>query len=188
MFLDLWWDDCSPADGRWLECFLLWWSWWSGELKWVLPLLPYKSSLFPVIWGTMCICTTCVSSVHQHSADASLSSSPTQSQWESCGWDCCVFTLKNLTSKSMSSASAKGNASPPLRSSGPANALQLKVLTPICLSFCLCLGTGLSFLLTHLIFSSDPFDLNHNLGAGVSRKSKCFSLTYPTESVCHSDI
>lgn len=27
--------------------------------------------------------------------------------------------------------------------------------------------------LTPLLFPSDPFDLNHNLGAGVSRKSEC---------------
>ena len=38
-----------------------------------------------------------------------------------------------------------------------------------------CFVKGSSFLLTPLFFSSDPFDLNHNLGAGVSRKSKCFS-------------
>ncbi len=39
-----------------------------------------------------------------------------------------------------------------------------------------------SFVLTHLLFSSDPFDLNHNLGAGVSRKSKFLSSEHLTVS------
>lgn len=33
VFLDLWWLDCSPEDGRWMECLLLWWPWGSGELN-----------------------------------------------------------------------------------------------------------------------------------------------------------
>lgn len=32
-FLDLWWKECSPANGRWLECFLFWWPWGSGEFN-----------------------------------------------------------------------------------------------------------------------------------------------------------
>lgn len=63
-----------------------------------------------------------------HSIDVSQSCSRTQSLWESCGWGSCAFTQKNLTSRSMSSASAKENASPPLKNSGPANALPLKVI------------------------------------------------------------
>lgn len=63
-----------------------------------------------------------------HSIGISQSCSRTQSLWESCGWGSCGFTQKNLTSRSMSSASAKENASPPLKNSGPANALPLKVI------------------------------------------------------------
>lgn len=116
----------------------------------------------------MCFCL--------HSIGFSQSCSQTQNRWESCGWDSCAFTQKNLTSRSTSSASAKGNASPPLRNSGPANASPLKVICSSLRPYLL-LNVTLCFLLTHLLFSSDPFDLNHNLGAGVSRKSMYFSLT-----------
>ena len=30
----------------------------------------------------------------------------------------------------------------------------------------------------------DPFDLNHNLGAGISRKSKCFFATKNPKNFC----
>lgn len=47
-------------------------------------------------------------------------------------------------------------------------------LIPLCLNILL----NVQCPLTYLSFSADPFDLNHNLGAGVSRKSKCFILTH----------
>lgn len=129
-----------------------------------------------------------------HSAGFSPSCSRTQSQWESCGWACCAFTQKSLTSKNTSSASVKGNASPPLRNSGPVNASRLKVLTQICSSLCFCqllyISVRLIFYSLFCLFSSDPFDLNHNLGAGVSRKSKWLGpgIKFKSESFFSSRI
>lgn len=130
LFLDLWWVYCSPADGRRLECVLLWWPWGSGEFNETKtskfsgsPLMNYVtlSECSPnVNMYLMCFCL--------RSIGFSRSCSQTQNRWESCGWDSCAFTQKNLTSRSTSSASAKGNASPPLRNSGPANASPLKVI------------------------------------------------------------
>lgn len=63
VLLDLWWGDCSRADGRWLECFLFWWSWWSGEFKsasessvcecsvWPSVFLPSDSTAPPSLWA-----------------------------------------------------------------------------------------------------------------------------------------
>lgn len=128
VFLDLWWDSCSPADGRWLERFLLWWPPGSGELNETKTLKFSGSPLLNYMALSKCssnmnmylVCFFC-------SIGFSQSCSQTLSRWESCGWDSCAFTQKNLTLRSMSSASAKGNASPPLRNSGPVNASPLKV-------------------------------------------------------------
>lgn len=37
-----------------------------------------------------------------------------------------------------------------------------------------------------MLFFLDPFDLNHNLGAGVSRKSKCLALDTKNILLMHS--
>lgn len=61
------------------------------------------------------------------SIDSCRSRRPTRSRWGSCGWASCASTRRSLTSRSTSSASGRGNASPPSRSSGPANASPSKV-------------------------------------------------------------
>lgn len=122
---------------------------------------------------------------------AGRSTARTWRRWGSCGSACSASTPRTLTSESTSSVSGSTAASPPSTSSGRRNISLLKVGlcdksgSGGCYSYYI--GTSIffyiyiflikmpvwvfhkSFFFVHI---PDPFDLNHNLGAGLSRKSK----------------
>lgn len=95
----------------------------------------------------------------------------TPRRWGSCGWVCCASTRRSLTLESTWCVSASTPASPLSTSSGRLNTSSLKVSRRPDAAACLC--RLVSFRLTSVVLCiiPDPFDLNHNLGAGLSRKS-----------------
>lgn len=153
----LWWEGEAGGTCGWLECILFWWFDSSSELT-------VLTSIFGVVYGCLIAYPLVCSQVDGHIMER------TRKQWGSCGLVCSGSTQRTLTLENMLSVSVNMTASPRSINSGHPNTLQLKVSCRIKKKkLCICRSCPvLSYMYT---FFTDPFDLNHNLGAGLSRKS-----------------